>query len=220
MSMDNARVTTRSGAAVLLLGGLLAVSGCSGSSGGSEGAGSSGGSPTSYSVPPPSSTAPSATATGTSASAPAGSASGTAAGAPGVPEPARQHTEAGARAFVEYYVARLNAAALKPVLDPVKEISTPSCKTCGQWTEALNRLVTNNEHYGRDVFKRPGAIKVLSVDKVEKHLFFDLIQTDSPILSSSGAVARAGSPSTTKIVFLIDWTPDGWRTREVQTNED
>ncbi|WP_446666657.1 DUF6318 family protein [Flexivirga sp. B27] len=154
-----------------------------------------------------------------SSAKPTSSSKGTAAGAPGVPEAARQHTNAGSVAFVRHYVATINEAGLHPRRDPLKNVSESGCKTCAEWTEALNILVKNNEHYDGSLFEKPKAVKVVQITPKEYHLFFGMKQTNANVRSKSGKITFPGDPYVNKVVFELDWTSNGWRTSEVQQDD-
>lgn len=143
--------------------------------------------------------------------------SGTAAGAPGVPEPARQHTEAGAEAFVAHYLRVMNKAAETPTPKPLAPVSQPGCKTCKEWAEVFTTLIKDRTHYDGPVFEQPTIKRTLKIDANTYHLFFNLRQSAANIRHAEGGdITEHGERSSMKVVFELTWTKQGWRTVEVQ----
>lgn len=197
---------------------VLAAAGCSGGS--SDSPSSTQSTPgTASSTPAPSSATSSAAPSTSPSSPPMPSGSGTAAGAPGVPEAARQHTKAGATAFVAHYLEVMNRAAQKPRSDPLVALSKASCKTCKEWAEVFTTLIKDGTHYDAPVFEAPSKVRTLEIDANSYHLFFDLRQSAANIRRTQGGeITDRGKRSSMKVVFELNWTEQGWRTSEVQKN--
>lgn len=208
--MRRTRVVVAAGAVF----GALVLTGCGGGSGSDASTSAHGiasGEPTAAKTS--ASSAPSSSSTTTPSS------SGTAAGAPGVPQAARQHTKAGAQAFVTYYLTTMNQAAQHPVPEPIKEISRPGCKTCAEWSEVFSTLVKDSTHYDGVVFGIPTNVRVTEISPESCHLFFNLHQNAANIRSQkTGAITSPGKETRMNVVFELKWTSAGWRTAEVQKN--
>lgn len=135
------RVTRGIGVTAALLG-VLAASGCGGGSGDDAA--------TTQATSAATSAAPS-TSTRSTSSLPTTSstptASSTAAGAPGVPEPARQHTKAGAVAFSRYYWDVVNRTAVSPTVGLLEPLASDSCKTCRNFANTVRINVKNDQHF-------------------------------------------------------------------------
>ncbi|WP_425270167.1 DUF6318 family protein [Flexivirga meconopsidis] len=208
MSMESARVTTTRGAvAALAVGGMLAVAGCSG---GSSGGGTA--SPTSYSVPASSESSSSSGGSSSSAvvsESSAGPSSGTAAGAPGVPEPARQHTEAGARAFVEYYFQLVDDAYQRPTVKTLKSLSAPGCSLCNYYIKDIGSMAESARHYTSSQFSLI-IRRTLKVDSNEIHVFLTMNGNKADMVDASGSILESSPSKSVKLVSRISWTPLGW----------
>ncbi|WP_148043413.1 hypothetical protein [Flexivirga caeni] len=77
--------------------------------------------------------------------------SGTAAGAAGVPEPARQHTKAGATAFAEYYIEVVNRTATDPKVGLLEPLALETCKTCDNHEGTVRELSAKGQKFsGRE----------------------------------------------------------------------
>lgn len=199
---------------------VLAASGCGGGS--SDGASSSGsthskpgiasGEPT----PPQSSTA-SSSASKTPTTKPTPKSSGAAAGAAGVPEPARQHTKPGAKAFVRYYMSALNKTGLHPKTGVLEPLALKSCKSCKNHQEVVQKLVARNYKFTKNqmAVKSVGLAGDSEVATfVEVHGYepkVDIVDDAGHSVQSFPEVHDQG------LVFELNWTPGGWRVATVKT---
>lgn len=215
--------TTRAMGAAATMFAVLAAAGCSGGSSG--GGASSTASQTSKGIasgepaPPQTSTPTSPHTSKSPTTSPTPKSSGTAAGAPGVPEPARQHTKSGAKAFVAHYLSVMNKAAERPTSKPLAPLSKQGCQTCAEWAEVFTTLIKDGTHYDQPVFEQPAITRVLEVDRKSYHLFFTLRQSAANIRrTEGGAITDHGKKSSMNVVFELTWTSQGWRTLEVQKN--
>ena len=204
------RVTCAIGMTAAMLG-VLAVSGCS-SGGGDDAATARATSATTTSTPAtsPASTpkTPSTSATPTS--------KGTAAGAPGVPEPARQHTKAGAKAFAEYFYSTINARYRDPQKGTIKAISTSECKFCLTINKDLESMKMKGQHYDRDQFQYQ-TTKTDSLGSRFALVHITMQQQPARLLSHDGRVLETTPTPTVKSVVHVQWLNDrGWRVAEVQ----
>ena len=112
--------------------------------------------------PPTSSTSStaSATASGTSSSPPSSTPPATSSGtsdaaattttAVQIPEAARAHTEAGAEAFVRFFMEQANAAWVQPNASLLPPLSDAGCLSCKDIQATALSLVNNGEHYLSD----------------------------------------------------------------------
>nr|WP_246336750.1 DUF6318 family protein [Flexivirga oryzae] len=197
--------------------GVLAASGCSGGSGDVAATTRATSAAALTTAASPTST-PSAPATSTTSSTPASASSskGTAAGAPGVPEPARQHTKAGARAFAEYFYSVINAKYRDPKKGTVKEISTSGCSFCDTINKDLESMMAKGQRYDRDQFK----YRTTKTDRLGNQ--FSLVhitmqQQPARLLSRDGTVLETTPTPTVKSVVHVEWLKGkGWRVAEVQ----
>ena len=64
-----------------------------------------------------------------------------------VPEAARQHTDAGAEAFVRHYWASLNTAWTQPRAGLLAALCLPTSKACAALEETATKLVTDRQRY-------------------------------------------------------------------------
>ncbi|TWE10305.1 DUF6318 family protein [Rudaeicoccus suwonensis] len=187
--------------------GLVGVAGCGGSS--SETAGSS---------VPVITAASKATSPSASASA-SPSSSGTAAGAPGVPEAARQHTEAGAKAFAKHYVDLINETGLRPRTGVLEPLALDSCKTCANYEGNVASLQKDGErnsapaasfHYAARLPFESGMVIEAVVDQNAINVLNakDVVVNKYPFEKNLG------------LVFYLSWTETGWKCSAIKIDQD
>lgn len=206
---------------------LLAVLVASGCGGGSSGGGSS--APTSTSsVPAPSPSTKIGIASGepsppagttSSSSKPTATSSGTAAGAPGVPEAARQHTEAGAQAFAKYYIERVNETALHPKVGVLEPLALDTCKTCDNHEKTVRELVRDKQHFSKPEMSITstsivGDSEVATFVELHGHEpKVDIVDDTGQSVQSFPEVKDQG------LSFNLKWTPNGWRVVKLETTD-
>lgn len=66
-----------------------------------------------------------------------------------VPAAARAHTNQGAQAFAEFYLAQLNKAWSLPDPEAIRPYATASCKTCAAYVKTAESLRDAGEKYDR-----------------------------------------------------------------------
>lgn len=198
---------------------LLAVLAAAGCSGGSSGGGSSStashrtnpGTSSGEPAPPQTSTSSSATATSPSSSA-TPSSSGTAAGAPGVPDAARQHTEAGAVAFARHYWDTVNKTAVEPKVDVLEKLATDSCKTCRNFAETVRSNVQDGQK-----FSGPEG-KILESEWRANAVWMKIEPMDVDLIDADTGAVVKHYPKDPVYIWVIDlrWTAAGWRVNSMQ----
>lgn len=150
-----------------------------------------------------------------SSTSPSPTSSGTAAGAPGVPEPARQHTKAGAKAFAEYFYARANAMYKNPSRDLISKLYKETCSVCSEIKRGAVEMQSKKQHFIDDqtsykttrVVELPGGA----------HVFIQLTQRAARMVNQNGMVVSTTPAGTTSSVTLLDWRPGkGWIIEDLQ----
>lgn len=113
-----------------------------------------------------------------------------------MPAAARQHTKAGAEAFVGYYVAALNEAGMRPSKTALPQISAKTCATCTEWIGVGKKLQAAGEHYQKPVYASPKFTDVISYDSNNTHLQSRLTQENKvDVINAAGTVVRSLDPS-------------------------
>ena len=194
---------------------VLAAAGCGGSSGGGA---SSTASPTTKGVASGQSTPPqtSAATSSSTTTSPTPASSGTAAGAPGVPEPARQHTKAGAKAFAEYFYSRVNILYRKPANDAIHGLYKSSCTACISFENDASDMRKNGRHFIDDQMKYK-TLRETAVPGGDYHVFVWLTQNPARMVDSAGKVlGKTPTPTSTSVVLLNWVTGHGWVVEDLQ----
>ncbi|WP_148043376.1 hypothetical protein [Flexivirga caeni] len=138
-----------------------------------------------------------------------------AAGAPGVPEPARQHTKAGAIAFAEHYIGLINSVGQEPKVGVLEPLALASCKSCDNFEGTIKYFVAHKQRFDGPQYK----IKKSNVTGYSEIATFIRVEASEPAVS---IVAASGSnvkryPEVLKSVsiFRLDWR-SGWRVVTIQ----
>lgn len=140
--------------------------------------------------------------------------SGTAAGAPGVPEPARQHTKAGAKAFAAFYFDRLNAMYRAPEAGSLKTLESSDCKICADTDAELYEMRTARQKYDRDQIKY--AISTGSLIPGGANVYLTIRQQPAKLLASDGTVVSTTPTPVVKSIAVLSWLNGrGWRVQDV-----
>lgn len=118
-------------------------------------------------------------------------------GPPKMPKAAAEHTEAGAEAFVKYYIDTLNAAHMELVsVDDLRSLASDSCQTCKSFAEALDA-----EPFGHHYIEFVNANPVLIADEA-------VVETNVEQVSDGTEVG---------IVFTLDWGDSKWLVSKIQS---
>lgn len=192
----------------------LLVGGCSGGSGSQAGSPAASSSSRESEVVASSAAAPTgetgsspvSSSASTSATSSTGS-SGTAAGAVGVPEAARQHTAAGARAFANYYVGLINETGEHPKSGVLDVLSASSCKTCENHIKTVDNNVKNSRKFDGLEF-----VILRTFHTAESTVFVVVEAPAVRIVDSTGSVVQTfPKEDNYAMVFDLNWSSTrGW----------
>ncbi|HWC22736.1 MAG TPA: DUF6318 family protein [Flexivirga sp.] len=143
-------------------------------------------------------------------------ATGTAVGAPDVPEPARQHTNGGAKAFARYYMSVLNDTDAHPRTGVLKPLALESCKSCKNHQNVVRKLVARSLKFNQ----RQMAVKYVSLNGSSELATFveirgyvpkaDIVDKDGRPIQSFPEVRDHG------LMFELKWTSNGWRVATIK----
>ena len=134
---------------------------------------------------------------------------------PTEPPEASEHTAAGAKAFVEYWVTLYSAAVASGDTEALIEISTPACRACRRITSLIESIYTEGgsvESDGWEVVRHDSAT-LTSANTATVHTVLTLhperIQRpDEPVERHPGA-PRA------EMTFDLDWESSRWTMHEI-----
>lgn len=204
--------SARAGACVVVIvcGALLA--GCDGGSDPTTSAATA--SVTSTSAAPTSSSSP-ASSSSTSASA---SESATSEAyvpvKPKFPKGAKENSEAGAVAFVEYYWAVVNYALTKPDAEPLIPISETDCKQCDQYIILANDLLSKSERFAPALLS-VSTTSIVAWTSKDVRVKADLLLLESWRLSSSGEVRDKQDSEKASFLLRPTWNGFEWKMKVI-----
>lgn len=158
------------------------------------------------------------TATGSAASPSGGSATprDEAAARVRVPKAARAHTFAGAQAFAEFYLERLNPAWTGPDPQALADLATSRCGTCRQYTEVAASLRANGERYsGRVLTVRSAAWQPEST-LARAVVYVNIVQEAATVVDSRGRTVRSERRTLGTSAVDVDWSDSQWKVSRIQ----
>ena len=126
-----------------------------------------------------------------------------------VPVTARQHTDAGAEAFVRHWFGVLNKAWTGPTAGLLTAISVPSCKSCAQYEGATVDLVSARQRFVGDPAVL-GTVSILDLTAEGATVLTQLNQESRTVLDSTGAVVRTQMAKQLSLQLRLAWESDHW----------
>lgn len=163
-------------------------------------------SPSSAASAPPYHPQPSPTAapTGTTSSTPSSSTVQV------VPAAAREHSDAGAEAFVRFYIDQLNVSWTTPTAQLLGALSEPDCASCASLQATANRLVVGHERYA----SAPVSIRSVTAfgggppGQQFVHLVMDQHRVD--VIDGRGVVVASDAAKELKRNVVLKWRAEAW----------
>jgi hypothetical protein len=123
---------------------------------------------------------------------------------------ARQHSEAGAEAFVRFYIDQLNLAWTTPRAGVLVPLSDPGCKSCAAFESTARGLVVAGHHYAVP------PVTVASVNayggaRADRQLL-RLIgrQNEATVVDAVGRVTGKDNQKAMKLDVLLQWEGQSW----------
>jgi hypothetical protein len=127
-----------------------------------------------------------------------------------VPPAARAHTDAGAEAFVRFYVDQLNLAWTGPRTGLLPPLSDPGCKSCAAFERTARGLVSAGHRYSTtpvsvtSVNAYGGARPGRQLLRLRGH------QNKVTIVDGAGATVAVDSDKDVKVDVLLKWGEKSW----------
>ena len=132
-----------------------------------------------------------------------------AAGPPALPQAARQHTKAGAKAFVVYYVELITYAETTLDTEPVQDLSMPTCSGCIGGIRKLRKIARQGGH----ITGAGLSTSNLRSEAIDDHgvvtLAFDLTNTTERTTTPGKPTVLHPAGKHPMIMTLVA-RPDGW----------
>lgn len=197
---------------------VTGVAGCGGktNAGGSSAATSPSVTTSNTSAPP--STSASSTVSSTPTAASTGS---PALGIKGLPDAAKQKTTDGAIAFVKYYLQVVNRAGTNPSGQRVvATMSLPGCNVCSGWDDSSIDAFSAGTHIVGDQLPAATAYSVaanlLSSQPPQVHVRGQFPEGNFQIVNNTSGSTKVEHNQAINVVFLVEWTEQGWKVAKVQ----
>lgn len=134
---------------------------------------------------------------------------------PTLPAAAKEHTDAGAVAFVKYYLDVVNYAWTKPDPDMIEPISLKKCSSCGNYATVAEKLASAREHYVGPVLESKKLLHVVTVGQ-ETNVVGDVRLFASEIEDKNGRRRQAQQAELLRLGFELAWE-GSWLMKVVST---
>lgn len=128
-----------------------------------------------------------------------------------IPIEARAHTNAGASAFLRFYMAELNRTWKSPEDDSLAQFSLPVCKTCANFIDTTHALRVSHQRYAADAVTLGPAIALPGSTADRVVIQAPLKQNRVAILARDSAVVRTTAEARSLTEATVVWRqPSSW----------
>lgn len=127
-----------------------------------------------------------------------------------IPAAAREKTDAGAEAFVRYYLDQSAVAWMKPDASALDGLATASCNSCARLDSVAAQLVADGQRYSTT----PIAIRTLKVIRSSSsEVAFDAALTENAVSVVDAKGSKVDSYPRRNITRAISvvWKGESWR---------
>jgi hypothetical protein len=128
-----------------------------------------------------------------------------------VPLEARAHTEAGAEAFVRFYIDQLNLAWTSPRTGLLPPLSEPGCKSCAAFERTARGLVLAGHRYSNTPVSVTSVNAYGGAPAGEQLLRFRGVQNTVDIVDRPGGTVSTDRLEPIVWDVLLGWTEGSWR---------
>lgn len=135
---------------------------------------------------------------------------------PVMPALAKEHTEAGARAFVEYYWKVVNFSSVTFATAPLEALNANGCEGCNRGLEAIHSDASAGAVV-RGGAMTPTAIEVKwQIAGARRFVIasFDLVTEPQLVDYPSPSADHSYAGGTSRLKLRLDATPRGWTVTE------
>ncbi|MGL4173537.1 MAG: DUF6318 family protein [Actinomycetota bacterium] len=126
-----------------------------------------------------------------------------------IPKEARARTDAGAAAFAEFYVSRINEAWTRPDPELLRPFGLPTCKSCASLTDLAEELQKSSYRY------EEGPAEVLAKnpensDPSRMFIQLSIRQNPEKIVDQSGKTIRQDKKKKFISQYEVVWRKNHW----------
>lgn len=161
--------------------------------------------------PTPSSTTPVVTTPAPSTSAPSPTVTTPSPSATGIPAAAKVKSEAGAIAFVKYYVDSVNRAWTTPDPAVLKALGDPGCISCTSLTKTAEQLKNDGQRYVSNPASISDVVAVKGAAAGRQLVKAKFVQHKVSVINSSGGVVLTDPQKQGTLRIELAWTGGGWK---------
>ncbi|MGL5852006.1 MAG: DUF6318 family protein [Phycicoccus sp.] len=165
---------------------------------------------------------PRSTSTGSGSPTPSGSASPTGSGTStpsptpsertvAVPTEAEERTEAGATAFLKFFVRETSEAFWTAESEPIRQISGPKCAACKTFVRLTDELKAKEQRLDERESVMLKGQQARTDSTANRYVFDALIaETASQIIDTNGTVVKKNTPTKWTMRTTITWDGKQW----------
>ncbi len=126
-----------------------------------------------------------------------------------VPAAARQHTNAGAQAFAEFYLSQLNRSWRQADPSLLQSFGSASCKTCDNFVATASAMSQRRQRLDGDLSQvvASGWLPTSKPNLVVVDV--SAVQLASRVVQESGRAVQTYSRQPIELQFRVAWTPPG-----------
>ena len=125
-----------------------------------------------------------------------------------VPTAAREQSDAGAVAFVGFYLDQVNYAWMTPDATVLPPLAAPECSSCRGFQSDAAELVTEHQRMSPEPVRLDSARIQVAVADGKALVAATVSQTGAHVVDAAGAVADSDSPLTNEYLFALRWEGD------------
>lgn len=127
-----------------------------------------------------------------------------------VPPEARTHDEAGAMAFVRFYIEQINKAYVTPDDTLLPPLAEPACKSCESIQADAVEYVDLKRRFNGPAASVVSVRAIQGAPDGQQLLTLKLHQLPASVVDQSGAVKSTKEDSTFERGVLLTWKGDRW----------
>lgn len=139
----------------------------------------------------------------------------TTSGPPTLPPEAEEQTEAGADAFVRYYLEYFDYLRQNPDAGDLSQYAGPDCAACDAFESQIFSFTDNASHYEGSSL----SITSSRTFSLGRQFSSEVVMREAPskIIDDKGSLIRNTPPSDgVAALFTLEWVDGGWRVEVLQ----
>lgn len=135
-------------------------------------------------------------------------------GVPTMPEEAKEDTEAGAEAFALHYIDLINYTGMNPETGVLEPLATDDCASCDNFEEAVDRLITSDQHYSSPTMQVDDAFAVAMGNGARATVILGQLPTQ--VVEGDDVIEESDGGERLTFVFSMVLRESGWLVEEIQ----